>query len=82
MYNRIYNNLISNKLLYKKQLGFQKNTSTEHAIMQFTRNISKSFQRGEYTLGVFIDLSKAFDTVLFFLFIVYFPLYPIIILQG
>ena len=31
--------------------------------MQFTRNISKSFQRGEYTLGVFIDLSKAFDTV-------------------
>ena len=63
MYNRIYNHLILNKLLYKKQPGFQKNTSTEHAIMQFTRNISKSFQRGEYTLGVFIDLSKAFDTV-------------------
>ena len=63
MYNRIYDHLTSNKLLHNKQLGFQRNNSTEHAIMQFTRDISDSFQKGEYTLGVFIDLSKAFDTV-------------------
>lgn len=63
MYNRIYKHLTSNKLLYRKQLGFQKNCSTEHAIMQFTRDILESFEKGEYTLGVFIDLSKAFDTV-------------------
>ena len=31
--------------------------------MQFTRDILESFEKGEYTLGVFIDLSKAFDTV-------------------
>ena len=35
----------------------------EHAILQFTRDISNSFRQGEFTLGVFIDLSKAFDTV-------------------
>ena len=63
MYHRVYNHLTLNNLLYDKQFGFQTKTSTEHAILQFTRDIAKSFERGEYTLGVFIDLSKAFDTV-------------------
>jgi hypothetical protein len=63
MYHRVYDHLTINKLLYDKQFGFQTKTSTEHAILQFTRDITKSFERGEYTLGVFINLSKAFDTV-------------------
>ena len=33
-------------------------------IIQLELNdVSSSFERGEYTLGIFIDLSKAFDTV-------------------
>ena len=28
-----------------------------------SRDITSSFEKGEYTLGVLIDLSKAFDTV-------------------
>ena len=32
-------------------------------MLQLTRNIKSSFERAEYTLGVFADLSKAFDTV-------------------
>ena len=63
MYNRVYNHLDSKGLLYEKQFGFQRNNSTEHAIFQLTRDITSSFERGEYTLGVFIDLSKAFDSV-------------------
>ena len=63
MYNRVYNHLDSKGLLYEKQFGFQRNNSTEHAILQFTRDITDSFEKGEYTLGVFIDLSKAFNTV-------------------
>ena len=62
MYNRVYNHLGSKGLLYKKQLGFQRNTSTEHGILQLTRDITSSFEKGKYTLGVFIDLSKAFDS--------------------
>ena len=35
----------------------------EHAIMQLIDNINNSFKKNHFTLGVFIDLSKAFDIV-------------------
>ena len=63
MYIRVYNHLDSKGLLYEKQFGFQRNNSTKHTILQFTRDNTDSFEKGEYTRGVFIDLSKAFDTV-------------------
>ena len=63
MYNRLYSFLISNHILYTKQFGFQKDHSTEHAILQLTNQILQSFDRDEFTIGIFIDLSKAFDTV-------------------
>ena len=63
MYNRFYKHLINNNILYKKQFGFQENHSTDHAIIQLVDQISNSFEKNHFTLGVFMDLSKAFDTV-------------------
>ena len=63
MFNRLYSFLQVNNTLYKKQFGFQKEHSTEHAILQLTNQIQQSFQENLLTIGVFIDLSKAFDTV-------------------
>ena len=63
MYNRLYSFLVENNILYDKQFGFQKEHSTEHAILQLTNQILQSFNHGTFTLGVFIDLSKAFDAV-------------------
>ena len=63
MYNRLYQYLTENKILYHKQFGFQTGHSTEHAIVQLFDQILESFEHNKYTLGVFIDLSKAFDTV-------------------
>ena len=63
MYNRLYNFLCENNMLYEKQFGFQSSHSTDHAIIQLIDEISKYFERNAFTLGVFIDLSKAFDTV-------------------
>ena len=63
MYNQLYYYLVQNKILYKKQFGFQNKHSTDHAVIQLTDEILKSFDQNLFTLGVFIDLSKAFDTV-------------------
>ena len=63
MYNRLYLYLTENNLLYNKQFGFQKRHSTDHAILQLADQIHEMFNKNIFTLGVFIDLSKAFDTV-------------------
>ena len=55
--------VIENNLLYQRQYGFQKNHSCDHAIIDIIDEITKKFENNEYVLGVFIDLSKAFDTV-------------------
>ncbi|XP_065645688.1 uncharacterized protein LOC136076146 [Hydra vulgaris] len=63
MYNRLNKYLTKNKILYNKQFGFKKNHSTDHAVIDLINYISDGFNNDCYTLGVFIDLSKAFDTV-------------------
>ena len=55
--------LTANEILYKKQLRFQKGHSTEHAIIHVIDQINNSFVKIHFTLGNFIDHSKAFDTV-------------------
>ena len=62
MYNRVCNYFVENKPLFPKQFGFQINTSTEHAILELVRNITKYVKNG-YVLRVFVDLKNAFDTV-------------------
>ena len=58
-----YKHLSNSKIIYPKQFGFQKGHSTDHALLQIVGKIYKSFEHNEYTVGVFINLSKAFDTV-------------------
>ena len=60
MYNRLYKYFIENNILYSKQFGFQNGHSTDHAVV--VDQIIESFENKKYILGVFIDLSKAFDT--------------------
>jgi retron-type reverse transcriptase len=52
-----------NKILSKHQYGFRKNRSTEHALIDFTDKITKAIDEGKYSIGIFLDLSKAFDTI-------------------
>ena len=61
MYNCLYKFLVENNI--QKQFGFQNAHSTEHAILQLLNQITDAFSQGKYTLGIFIDLSKAFDAV-------------------
>ena len=63
MYNRLYKYLTDQKILHPQQFGFRKGHSTEHAIAQLVDQIYESFEDDNYTGGIFVDLSKAFDTV-------------------
>ena len=47
----------------QKQFGFQEGQSTDHVIKQLVDQIRNNFVQNNSTLGVFIDLSKAFHTV-------------------
>ena len=50
-------------LLFEYQFGFRPNHSTELAVTYFTDLIRKQADSGKATGAVFIDLSKAFDTI-------------------
>ena len=63
MYNRLFDYINANKLLYKYQFGFQKGRSTAMAMILLVDKISEAIEKGEVVLGVFLDFSKAFDTV-------------------
>ena len=59
MYNRLYEYLTKNNLLFDKKFRFRKGHSTNHALIELVNRIYNSFNENKYTLGVFIDLSKA-----------------------
>ena len=59
----LYKYLLNSNILYKYHFGFQEGHSTDHAILQLVDQIHYSFEQNNFTLGVFIDLSKAFHTV-------------------
>ena len=63
MYNRLYSYLNDNNLSFQKQFCFREGHSTNHALVELINSINDSFNQNKYTLGVFIDLSKTFDTV-------------------
>ena len=63
IYNRAYNYFVENKFLFPKQFGFQINSSPEHATLESVSSTTKSFEKNEHVLRVFIDLKKAFDTL-------------------
>ena len=63
VYKRIYRFLEKNQRLYISQYGFRAKHSCENAITEFCSNVIKERENGSHTLSVFLDLSKAFDTL-------------------
>jgi len=63
IYNRLLDYLNKYKILSDNQFGFRKHHSTENALTLFYDKISSPIDNNELTVGIFIDLSKAFDTV-------------------
>ena len=63
VFNQLYKYMDSNSLFLNSQYGFRKNHSTEYAALEFVDRIAKDIEAKKVPLSVFIDLSKAFDTL-------------------
>jgi len=63
VYNRLTNYLTKCSILYKHQYGFRSNHSTSLAILEMIDKITDAMDQNKFSIGVFIDLSKAFDTI-------------------
>ena len=62
-YNRVNDFLSNLKILHEFQFGFRKKHSTYLAHLILLDRITKSLDNGETALGIYLDFSKAFDTV-------------------
>ena len=63
VYKRLYGFLDKNKILYKKQYGFRSNHSCEQAIQDLCSHILINKEKELITTVIYLDLSKAFDTL-------------------
>ena len=61
--NRLLTYLEKNRILSPYQFGFRKNHSTFMAIADMYDKISSATDENKFSIGIFIDLSKAFDTI-------------------
>ncbi|KAA5659598.1 reverse transcriptase family protein, partial [Pseudomonas aeruginosa] len=60
---QLLNHFNSNNLLHNKQYGFTRGRSTIDAGVDLIKNIFQAWEESHNALGVFCDLSKAFDCV-------------------
>ena len=63
MYSRIIDFLNKYKFFVKSQFGFRKDHSTYMPLLVLIDEIVNALDSGEVAVGVFLDFSKAFDTV-------------------
>ena len=63
MFNRLVNFLDKHNILDDNQFGFRSGRSTTQASMLITDKIQRAIENKLYSCGIFLDLSKAFDTV-------------------
>ena len=63
IYNRLIQYLNRCSILTKHQYGFREGYSTELAILELQDKIIESLASRQHSIGLFIDLSKAFDTI-------------------
>ena len=65
IYHQMYDHFNDNNLLAEQQYGFRKLHSTEFAAVKLTDYISKQMESGKIHCNLYIDLSKAFNTLYF-----------------
>ena len=60
---RLDNFISKHDILSESQYGFRTGRSTSMALLELIENITSAIDNKKTTIGVFIDLKKAFDTI-------------------
>ncbi len=63
VFKRVYRFLDLHNIIYESQYGFRPKHSTLDAITEFVHKVCSAREDKELGMGVFLDLSKAFDTI-------------------
>ena len=63
LYTRTYHFLNSTNQIFKSQYGFHSKHSCENAVQELVGEIVKGYELKKNTVSIFLDLSKAFDTI-------------------
>ena len=58
---KLVGHLTTNDLLYTHQYGFLPKKSTEHNLLHIVNYVTRALNDGEFCVGIFLDLKKAFD---------------------
>ena len=62
-FDQLFSYFRNNGYFFKNQYGFKKLHSTEHAILEVVDRITLDLDKGYTPLAIYLDLSKAFDTL-------------------
>lgn len=63
LYEQIFDYFTAHKLFAESQYGFRKNRSTDQAAIELVDKISAVVDNRKQAIAIFMDLSKAFDTL-------------------
>lgn len=61
--NRVIEYLLTNKFFSDRQFGFLPGRSTDGALLSHLTDVVSSLERNSVTVSLYLDISKAFDTV-------------------
>ena len=64
MTKRLTQFIEGNNILSKHPYGFRRNRSAEHAVIDFVKKITQAMEQGKFSVGIFLDLSNAFDKLI------------------
>ena len=63
IYNRLLAFIKECNIFTSNQYGFRERHSTTHALVNFVHNVIRAIENEDILIGIFLDLSKAFDTL-------------------
>ena len=63
VYKRLTNYLSKNNILTESQYGFRPGHTTSMALLDMYDGLSQSIEDNKFGIGIFVDLSKAFDCI-------------------